>query len=766
MFLSIIYESHRLLHFHGTIQGAAGLTARTTLLFCPCNTAVQEAFLSKEWPYLEDPPMFQNHWHPISHILKGHSGLIRYCAYSYDGKLLASRSDDGTIRLWDTSSGKTQHTIRPFDNDSAIKIALSSTGFIAASNQTTVKIWRLSAGEQLKLPVDEYLRDDPSAIGDIKFSNDGNMLAAAIGRDIVIWHIPDCKLILRQKNASPDENIRFIKFSKNDTLLGSVAKQTITIWRLENDVTGDVMNGELHDSEPTIQNSRRLKREKDLILPISHQNQACGISFSPNSKYVATGTNKPNKVYIWNWKSGNPPMELIGHMGGISTVEFSSDGLFLASASYDATIRFWREPWNAKQTPLILSGHLRSVYDLAFSPSDTCLATCSSDQTIRIWDYGSYKAQVQSESDLKYNQSTPHARPISRIALSEDGKWVASASRIGLICLWDGISGMLKRSLGEHKQPVQSLVFSQDSRKLISAYDDKTVIIWSLEDDFQARTLLGHQTVVRCAVLSRDGALLASGSDDTTVRVWDLMQPEVGHTISTREEEGGREMGEIGESNAIQGVRIFYGHSGFVFCVLFSQDGRYVVSGANDGEIMLWDLHTGHQSGSSIQVTTIKKSGGKRINAMIFSADSKKFIASDAEGISIWDITGEDGDMRFEYTLRSEIRSAIHSLSVNINHPQYVITERGLILIQELRDGARAQIVSEPWYPYSVTSGTETWITWNGKKIILLPDRYHPASDRDNYAIRVHKDRVIVGCQTGEVLIFRFKEDANWLDVL
>lgn len=239
------------------------------------------------------------------------------------------------------------------------------------------------------------------------------------------------------------------------------------------------------------------------------------------------------------------------------------------------------------------------------------------------------------------------------------------------------------------------------------------------------------------------------------------MQPEIGGTIATQEEEGGGQIGEIEELNGVQGVRIFYGHRGFVLCVLFSQDERYVLSGADNGEIMLWDLHTGHQTGSSIQVTTIKERGGERINAMTFSADSKRFIASDAEGISIWNITGENGNLKFEYTLKSDTRSAIHSLSVNINHPQYVITERGPILIQELRDGARARIVSEPWCPYSVTSGAETWITWNDKRTILLPDRYHPASDRDSYGIRVHKDRVIVGCQTGEVLIFRFKKNAN-----
>ncbi|KAK1252939.1 hypothetical protein MKX08_004126 [Trichoderma sp. CBMAI-0020] len=774
-FLSVIYESHRLLHFHSMIQGAAGLTAKTTLLFCPYDTAIQQTFLPKEWPYLEGPPMSQNHWQPISHILKGHSDFTCCCAYSNDGKLLASRSDDGTIRLWNTSSGRTQHTIRAFPGDYQVKIALSSAGFIAASNKKTVKIWSLSTGQQLKLPVEEYLPSEPNAIGDIKFSNDGNMLAAAVGRDVVIWHVPDCKLILRQKNASPDDDVRVrsIAFSKHDTLLGSVAKQTITIWSLESDVADD-LNGEGHNSEPTIQHSLRLKRQKDLTISMSYNNhasgivynkQACGIAFSPNQKYVAIGTYKPNNVYIWEWKSGSPPVNLVGHMGGINAVEFSSDGLFLASASYDETIRLWREPWNAKQTPLILSEHSGSVLHLAFSPSETRLATCSSDHTIRIWDYGYYKAQVQSEIDSEHSQSTPHTQPILRIALSEDGKWVASACVDGLICLWDSNSGMLRRNLEGHKQPVRSLVFSHDSRKLISV-SDATVRIWSLEDDFQSRTLLGHRGVVGCAVLSPDGTLLASGSSDTTVRIWDLTQPGVGGTKSTHEEEGRWEMGETGESNSIQGVRLFYGHRGFVLSVLFSQDGRYVVSGAADGGIMLWDLHTGHQTGSPIQVTTIKDMNWDPINAMTFSADSKRFIASDAEGISIWDITREHGKMRFEYTLKSETRPAIHSLSVNINHPQYMITERGPILIQELRGGVRARIMSEPWCPYSVMSGTETWVTWQGRKIILLPDQYHPASDKGNHALRVHKDRVIVGCQTGEVLIFRFKKNANWLDVL
>lgn len=720
---------------------------------------MQETFLPKEWPYLEGPPAFKSRWDPVIHILKGHSDSTRCCSYSYDGKLLASGSDDGTMRLWDTSSGKVQHTFRCFNDNHVLSIALSSTGFITASNGTTIKMWNLSTGEQLKLS-NEYLHGERGVVGDIKFSNDGNILAAAVGRDILFWHIPGCRLILRQYNAFSDMNDRFIEFSKHDALLGSLSNQDITIWSLENNVADNVMNGGFHGSKSEVQDCQRLKRERVLIIPTSHKVQACGIAFSPNSRYVATGTK--TKVYIWDWKAGNPPVELTGHVVGINTVVFSKDGLFLASASYDATIRVWREPWAAKQPPLILSRHLKGVYGLSFSPLDTCLATCSSDETVQISDYGSYKPQVQSEIGSSQGQDTPHTLAISRVALSENGKWVASASGDGLICLWDGKSGKLHRILRGHELYVQSLEFSHDSRKLISASNDDTVRIWSLEDDFQSRTLSGHQGCVRCAVLSCDGTLLASGSG-STVHIWDLMQHEVGHTIPNQEEEEGRK-GEMGESNGAQGVRILRRHVTFVDCVSFSQDGRYVVSGACDGEIILWDLRTGHKACSPIQSKNIKERGREGIDAMTFSADSKKFIASASESIFIWDITGEDGSLRFDNTVKLRSSSTFCSLSVDINYPQYFITERGPILMEGLRDGAEALLVSEPWCPYSVSLDTETSITWNDKKLILLPEGYPPALYTD--AIRVQGHKVVVGCLTGEVLIFRFKEDADWLDVL
>ncbi|UKZ85227.1 uncharacterized protein TrAFT101_001097 [Trichoderma asperellum] len=676
-FVSIINETNQLLRFHNMIQGAVGLTARVTLLFCPHNTTMQKIFLPKEWPQLEGPPMFKNYWDPATHILTGHSDYIRCCSYSHDGKFLASGSDDGSIRLWDTASGNVQHIFRAFDSDYVYNIALSSSGFIAAASQTTIGIWNLSTGQLPKLPVDEYVCNKFVSVGDITFSNDGNMLAAAVQRDIIFWHILDSKLIPQKVDASYKDDIRFIKFSEHDTLFGSVSNQTVTIWSLKDEVTDGVMDGAVQNVEFAIQNNRRLKKETDLTISTSHNDWACGIAFSPNLKYVATGTDEENKVYIWDWESGNPPMILTGHTGSINTVEFSSDGLFLASGSQDGTIRMWREPWTATQPPLILSGHSRSVYDLSFSPSETCLATCSSDETIRIWDYGSYKTQVQSEIDLRQSQNTPHARRISRIALSEDGKWVASASADGLICLWDGISGVLQRSLWEHRQDIESLVFSHDSRKLISGSDDRTVRIWNLEDDFQSRPLLGHRDWVRCAVLSRDGTFVASGSDDRTVRVWDLRY-EFGHDLSNQEEEE-EEEGERGESNGVQGLRILSGHRDYVMCVLFSQDGKYVVSGADDGEILLWSLHT-DQANSSTQLTRIKNRGDGRINAMTFSADFKRLIASYAGSISIWDITGEDGNIRSEGMIKSETRSGIYSLSVNIKYPQYVISEGALYL--------------------------------------------------------------------------------------
>lgn len=74
------------------------------------------------------------------------------------------------------------------------------------------------------------------------------------------------------------------------------------------------------------------------------------------------------------------------HTKAISTLKWSSDSKYLASASADKTVHIWNiDDNNSLTLHLVLSGHEKGISDVSWSPDNRLLATASDDCTIRIW---------------------------------------------------------------------------------------------------------------------------------------------------------------------------------------------------------------------------------------------------------------------------------------------------------------------------------------------------------------------------------------------
>ena len=114
------------------------------------------------------------------------------------------------------------------------------------------------------------------------------------------------------------------------------------------------------------------------------------------------------------------------------------------------------------------------------------------------------------------------AQRVNCIAISPNGRWLASGSDDQTIKLWSLPDGALLKTL-VHAWNVYSVAIGPDSRLLASACaTDKTIKLWSVPDGALLKTLTGHTNYVRSVDFSPDGKLLASGSWDGTVRLWSL----------------------------------------------------------------------------------------------------------------------------------------------------------------------------------------------------------------------------------------------------
>ncbi len=219
-------------------------------------------------------------------------------------------------------------------------------------------------------------------------------------------------------------------------------------------------------------------------------------------------------------------------------------------------------------------------------------------------------------------QSSPHLDKYLRIntdwvrtvAISPDGKTLASGSRDNQIVLWDMVAQkLIGMPLSGHTNQVRSLAFSPDGKILASSGNDMTVILWdTLTWEMIGEPLAGHTKAVRGLAFSPDGSMVASGSEDGTVIFWDTVTREM--------------IGEPLVVNA-EGIRP----------IAFSPDGKVLASGGLDQQIVLWDVSTREMIGEPL------KGHASTVQALAFSPNGKILASGSIDKtIILWDVaTGE-----------------------------------------------------------------------------------------------------------------------------
>ena len=250
-----------------------------------------------------------------------------------------------------------------------------------------------------------------------------------------------------------------------------------------------------------------------------HRDRVWSVTFSPDGKFLASGS-WDNTVKVWEVGSWREVATLKGHEDRVYSVTFSPDGKFLASGSDDKTVKVWRDKkvkvwkvgigsWRGVAT---LKGHEDRVWSVTFSPDGKFLASGSYDNTVKVWEVGSWRevATLKGHEDWVFS-----------VTFSPDGKFLASGSRYKTVKVWDVGSWREVATLKGHRDHLWSVTFSPDGKFLASGSRDKTVKVWDVGSWREVATLKGHEGVASVS-FSPDGKFLASGSWDTTVKVWEV----------------------------------------------------------------------------------------------------------------------------------------------------------------------------------------------------------------------------------------------------
>jgi serine/threonine protein kinase len=200
-------------------------------------------------------------------------------------------------------------------------------------------------------------------------------------------------------------------------------------------------------------------------------------------------------------------------------------------------------------------GHTQPVTGIAWSPDGKYIASGSDDRTVQVWD------AANGEHLLTYRG---HSFWVNAVAWSPDGKYIASASET--VQVWDAANGGLR--LRYYLGPVDTvtvtaLAWSPDGKCIASGSNDQTVQVWDAANGGLRLPYQGHKGAVTALAWSPDGKYIASGSTDQTVQVWDA---------------------------ANGGLRLTYGgHKDVVAAVAWSPDGRRIASGSADDTAQVWN---------------------------------------------------------------------------------------------------------------------------------------------------------------------------------
>lgn len=308
---------------------------------------------------------------------------------------------------------------------------------------------------------------------------------------------------------------------------------------------------------------------KELVVPriaptVQPHNAVNALAYSAPNKLIAAG--RYGEVDLIAGESRKLLKKLSGHRGNVNAIVFSGDGAQLFAASGENALLGEVKQWNVADGSLTrtFEGHKDTIYSMAISPDGKVLATGSYDQKIKLW-------AVATGKELK--TLSGHNGAIFGLAFRPDGKILASASADRTVKLWDVATGERRDTLAQSLKELYAVAFSADGKRLFAGGVDNRIRVWQISESAAETTnpilesKFAHEGAILRLVFSSDGKQLLSSAEDRLVKLWDAA--------------------EVKEKFALEP------QSDWCAGLTFARDDKMIVAGRLDGSLAFYDAQSG-----------------------------------------------------------------------------------------------------------------------------------------------------------------------------
>ena len=396
---------------------------------------------------------------PARSSLAGHRDAVTAVLFHPVYSLLFSASDDATIKVWDSESGRFERSLQGHQ-DGVMGIALDERGVLLASCSVdlSIKLWDVESGQYSCI---RTLTGHDHTVSSVAFVPGGDQLVSASrDKSIKLWEVATGYCV--RTLTGHDQWVR-------RCIVSPLLVSTTTL----------------------------------IPIPVA--------AATTNASSVATTASSP---------LGSFPTSTPSPLSSTSTAAASAAAAttthLLASCSMDQTIRIWN--LKTGECISVLNDHTHVVEHIAFTNqlADGNIAKLATDDNHSNAVNGT--AAVTNSSSSSSSSSA-----LSSTASMGGGLHLVSCSRDKSIKLWHIPTASCIRTLVGHDNWVRQVLFTPSGRFIVSCSDDKSIRCWDLQKGGKCvRVLEGaHGLFVSCIDWNRSMPLIASGSVDHSIHIWD-----------------------------------------------------------------------------------------------------------------------------------------------------------------------------------------------------------------------------------------------------